>query len=100
MFRRADAGINRVSKSKPLEVCSACNAGHGQPSLCITAVHETPDTNAQATACGNDEELLFFVLCVAAVGAEVVPPKVKVADVRDQLQKQLDEHTPRCLNDD
>jgi hypothetical protein len=72
----------------------------GSLACVFTAVHETPDANAQATACGNDEELLFFVLCVAAVGAEVVPPKVKVADVRDQLQKQLDEHTPRCLNDD
>lgn len=29
-----------------------------------------------------------------------VPPKVKVSDVREQLQKQLDEVTPRCLNDD
>lgn len=43
----------------------------------------------------------MFVCNVARVAAaEVVPPKVKVADVREQLQKQLDEHTPRCLNDD
>lgn len=40
---------------------------------------------------------MFTCLCFCA---EVVPAKVKVVDVREQLQKTLDEFTPRCLNDD
>jgi hypothetical protein len=42
--------------------------------------------------------LLRHLHCCSAAGA--VPPKVKVSDVREQLQKQLDEVTPKCLNDD
>lgn len=32
--------------------------------------------------------------------SEVLPPKVRVGDVREQLQKQLDEYLPRVINDD
>lgn len=53
-----------------------------------------PTGSIQVSACCH---LCRHLLCAAA-GA--VPPKVKVSDVREQLQKQLDEVTPRCLNDD
>lgn len=50
--------------------------------------------NSQVSACCH---WCRHLLCVAA---GPVPPKVKVSDVREQLQKQLDEVKPRCLNDD
>jgi hypothetical protein len=31
--------------------------------------------------------------------AEMVPQKIKIGDMREQLQQQLDEVTPKCLDD-
>jgi hypothetical protein len=47
-----------------------------------------------------------LLLCCAVlylpvgVSPAVVPTKVKVSEVREQLQQQLDELAPKCLNED
>jgi hypothetical protein len=43
---------------------------------------------------------MYAALCCVGVSPAVVPTKVKVSEVREQLQQQLDELAPKCLNED
>lgn len=56
--------------------------------------------------CACPNVMCRLLLCCAVlylpvgVSPAVVPTKVKVSEVREQLQQQLDELAPKCLNED